>query len=159
MTAVTGASRRPGTLAGRTILDVFVPGIPQPQGSARAFVRGTRAVVTSDNPRLRPWRQAVTASAWEAYRGSSPEAGPVYVELRFVFPRPTSHFGKKGLRPSAPAHPAVRPDLDKVTRACLDALTESGAIRDDSLVVELLAVKSYGDEPGVRLVVSTEDPQ
>ena len=33
------------------LLVVTVPGLPQPQGSARAFVRGGRAIVTSDNPR------------------------------------------------------------------------------------------------------------
>ncbi len=131
-----------------------VPGVPVPQGSSRAFVVGGRAVVTSANAKLRPWRAAVTAAAAEA-RGDDPAiAGPVFVEIEFTFPRPAGHFGKRGLRQSAPEYPAVRPDIDKLVRACLDSLTESGALRDDSLVVDLSACKWYGEYPGVRVSVT-----
>lgn len=142
-----------------TDLRFAVPGIPVPQGSSRAFARGGRVVVTSDNARLRPWRSTVTAAAAEA-RGDAPAmAGPIRVRLGFTFPRPAGHFGKRGLRPSAPVYPAVRPDLDKLVRAVLDALTESGCIRDDAQVVTLFAGKRYGEAPGVSVIVSTEDIQ
>ena len=132
-----------------TALEVFVPGIPVPQGSAKAYVRGRRAIVTSDNARLRPWRSTVTA----AIADTDPEmfTGPVVVDLDFIFPRPASHYGKRGLRGAAPDYPAVRPDLDKLCRACLDSLTDAGAVRDDAQVVELSASKTYGEHPGVRV--------
>jgi Holliday junction resolvase RusA-like endonuclease len=40
--------------------------------------------------------------------------------------------------------PTVKPDIDKLCRAILDALTDSGAIfDDDSQVVQLVASKNY----------------
>jgi Holliday junction resolvase RusA-like endonuclease len=48
--------------------------------------------------------------------------------------------------------PAKRPDVDKLARACLDALTQSGAIRDDAQVVMLGATKVYG-LPGMVMTV------
>ena len=95
-----------------------VPGEPQPQGSSKAFKhRHTgRVMVTSDNARLRPWRDAVCWHARQALLGG-PLAGPVQVELEFRFARPAGHFGKRGLRPAAPREHMVRPDLDKLVRA------------------------------------------
>jgi len=141
------------------VIDLFVAGIPVPQGSSRAFVRGGRAFVTSANPHLRPWRATLAAAIADATIGAEQLAGPVTVELTFAFPRPASHFGKRGLRGAAPAYPAGRPDIDKCCRAVLDSLTDAGAIRDDAQVVELAAVKSYGEHPGVRVFVrSLEEP-
>lgn len=139
-------------------LEFFCPGVPQPQGSARAFVRGGRAVVTSANARLRPWRAAVTAAAAEAHRDAPPFDVPVFVTAEFTFPRPAGHFGKRGLLPSAPEWPAVRPDLDKLTRALLDSLTDAGVIRGDALVVRLAVDKHYDDRPGVCVAVGPAWP-
>lgn len=70
--------------------------------------------------------------------------GPVTLRVTFVRPRPAGHYGRTGLRPSAPAHPTVRPDLTKMLRALEDALT--GVVwRDDAQVVHLDVVKAYGD--------------
>ena len=112
-------------------------GAPEPQGSARAFVRGGRAVVTSDNPDLHGWRQVV---AWAAQQHRPAEVirGPVRVRLRFYLTRPASVSERRRPRP------IVKPDLDKLTRAVLDALT--GIVwADDSQVVEVEASKNYGD--------------
>lgn len=137
-----------------TLLRFTVAGTPQPQGSARAFVRNGRAVVTSANANLRPWRAAVTAAAAEA-RGETPTIdGPVSVSLTFTFVRPSGHFGKRGLRRAAPEFPAGRPDLDKLVRATADSLTDAGVWRDDSLVVEIVASKQYGEHPGVAVEVT-----
>ena len=136
------------------MIDVWVGGIPVPQGSMRAFVRGGRAIITSANPHLRPWRATVTEELSNAIGvGAHPIADPVAVTLEFYFPRPASHFGKRGLHPSAPEFPGGRPDVDKLCRSVLDSLQESGALRDDSLVVTLVARKRYGERPGVRVYV------
>ena len=136
-----------------TLLSFHVPGIPVPQGSAKAYVRGGHAVVTSANANLRPWRAAVTAAAAEARADMDTLRTPVFVGLVFTFPRPSGHFGKRGLRGTAPAFPATRPDLDKLCRATLDSLTDAGVIADDALVVELQASKDYGEHPGVDVTV------
>ena len=61
----------------------------------------------------------------------------VKVRVVFALPRP------KSLAKKVSAH-IKRPDIDKLARAALDAL--SGVIwRDDSQVVELVASKSYAE--------------
>jgi Holliday junction resolvase RusA-like endonuclease len=138
------------------IAEFSVAGIPRPQGSMRAFkVKGTeRIVLTGDNPHTRGWKTAVVEAAkagrlviW---------GGPVAVGITFRLPRPKGHVGARGLLPSAPTHPTGRPDVDKLCRAVLDALTEAGVVTDDAMVVRLAAKKVYGT-PGasVRVIAET----
>ena len=133
-----------------------VPGVPQPQGSTKAFRHRTtgRVMVTSDNARLRPWRDAVCWHARQALAGRGALVGPVAVAVEFRFRRPAGHFGKRGLRPAAPREHVVRPDLDKLARAVLDALNEAGVWRDDAQVVELRLRKGYDEAAGVLIEVA-----
>ena len=50
-------------------------------------------------------------------------------------------------------YPFVRPDLDKLCRAVLDALTGI-AYKDDQQVVSLFATKSYGERAGVFILLT-----
>ena len=120
----------------------FVGGIPAPKGSARAFYvpKLGRAVVTAANAKTRPWEQAVRAEA--SIAGLRPLDGAVRVEVTFLFARPAGHFGAKGLRPSAPREHTKKPDVDKLVRAVLDALT-GVAFKDDAQVVAVEARKRY----------------
>lgn len=118
-----------------------VIGVPAPQGSKRAFVQGERAVLVEMSKRVKPWRRIVTNSATLACMrtGFAPATGPVQVEIELRLPRP------KRL-PKGRTAPSVRPDIDKLVRSTLDGCT--GVLwADDSLVVELHAVKTYAD-PG-----------
>jgi len=126
-----------------------VPGAPATQGShrVRRIARGKRrgqAVVVADNPALYSFRAAVAALAQAARRGAGiaePLAGPARLTVCFRLARP---------KRSPRALPCVRPDLDKLVRAVLDAL--SGVLyRDDGQVVELIASKSYAAAPGTRI--------
>ena len=137
----------------------FAPGDPRPQGSAKAFVVGKRAVVTTATKGLYPWRATVGASARAegVSPAMAPERGPVSVGLAFVFRRPPSHFtGKGALRSGAPKN-IGKPDLDKLCRAVLDALT-GVAWDDDSQVVGILATKTYAvtesDPAGVHVTLT-----
>jgi Holliday junction resolvase RusA-like endonuclease len=123
-----------------------VDGVPAPQGSKKAFVpRGaSRPVVLDDNRgRLREWRALVQAAAVEAVGGRPPLGGPVMVAVTFWMPRGAS---------VKRAYPSVRPDLDKLERALLDALTIAGVFGDDSQVVEIRSRKAYGT-PGADVIV------
>jgi crossover junction endodeoxyribonuclease RusA len=126
----------------------------------RAFVRGNRAALTSDNPRLRSWRRDVTVSAVEAHGWRDPMAGAIEIVLTFALPRPKSHYGKHGLLPSAPAHPTGRPDLDKLERGILDALTAAGVWIDDAQVVAIAGSKHWATPlmpPGCIVAVGEVD--
>jgi Holliday junction resolvase RusA-like endonuclease len=137
------------------LITFFVPGLPAPGGSKRAFVVNGRAVVTDDCKRSKPWRVTVAAVAQEFHTGC-PLDGPLALELVFVLPRPKGHFGAgrnaAKVKPSAPPYPAVKPDTTKLVRSTEDALTGI-CWRDDTQIVEQAARKVYGDRPGVLVSV------
>jgi len=81
----------------------------------------------------------------------------VVVTIVFKMPRPKGHYGARGLRPSAPRLPAVKPDLDKLVRAVLDGITEGGAIHDDAQVCAIAASKTYAGQwiaPGADITIT-----
>ncbi len=133
-----------------------VVGRPAPKGSSRAFViPGTnRAVVApSGSPQnkaaLRSWDQAVRLAANEAVRALAAPPFvdvPLKVEIVFRMARPAGHWGKTGLRGSAPAFPTTKPDLDKLTRATADSL--KGTVYDDDSRIVVLAVSKVYAQPG-----------
>jgi len=125
-----------------------VYGTPIPQGSMRGFVsRGkgkARVILTSANTKTEPWRQDVAAQAIKA-GVEMISNGPVQLRVVFHMPHPVS-------RPKKYKWPDVRPDIDKLIRAILDALT-SIAFRDDAQVCEIGAVKVYTDFVGADIFV------
>jgi crossover junction endodeoxyribonuclease RusA len=143
---------------GQMNLNFTVFGIPQPQGSTRAFLtpamraRGwTRPIITSDNAKLKPFRQELAQTALVAMReGGAEKAGhgvPVSIALAFYFPKPQS--AKKSA-----IFKTTKPDVDKLLRAVLDALTGI-AFEDDSQVCECRLVKSFGSPARVEVQVET----
>lgn len=144
---------------------IEVLGTPAPKGSARAFFKAgmKHAVIVKDNDaRQRGWDANVRGSAAAAI---GERVDPVYVgkplqvELVFRLVRPAGHFGKHGLKPSAPPAPATKPDIDKLARATLDALIGS-AFDDDSRIVRLLIGKEYAmpGREGARITVEEWKP-
>ena len=123
---------------------VFVRGVPQPQGSKRAFIKGGRAVITEANPRSRPWREMLRTAISEQWNGP-PWDGAVELTMTFCFVRPTTGAGKK--RP----WPSVRPDAAKLQRTVEDALQLAGALTEDSRIVSWCGQKVYRGEPGVEI--------
>lgn len=111
---------------------------------------------------LRSWRDIVMHSF---HRQPPIETGPVAVMLDFYLPRPKAHYGTgrnaQKLRQGAPGMPSGKPDIDKLTRAVLDAMT-GVAFHDDSQVCFIMASKNYATperDPGVSMLVrSVEVP-
>lgn len=132
-----------------TSLKFFVAGEPIPQGSMKAFVvAGTARVVHSSPEPLAFWRQRIATEAQAAMGGGSPLEGAVSVQATFYLPRPKS-------RPKRHFWPDRRPDIDKLARSLLDALT-SIAFGDDNQVIDLKVRKRYADEdqpPGVSVLI------
>lgn len=126
----------------------YAPGKVETKGSARGFVVNGRAVITNDNPRAKAWAKVIAGEARKAMLGRAPIEGASSVRLDFYIDRPTGHYGTGRnagkVKASAPVWPAVKPDVDKIARCALDALT-SVVIADDARVVSLKARKLYAD--------------
>lgn len=158
-------------------LTIAVLGEPRPQGSKNGFVvpgkRGTpagqpcrcgcRAVVSDkSSTKLKHWRQTVKNQTFNAIAATGWQTltGPVAVDITFYFDRPQFHLGTGRnagtVKASAPAYPAVVPDIDKLARASLDSLTDAAAFTDDSRVIDLIVRKRYaapGAPAGVHIAV------
>ena len=122
-------------------LTVYVPGIPRPQGSKRAFQQGGKIVLVEANAGLKDYRDVIASSAraavdhdgWEMLEKDV----PILVRANFYLPRPKS---------VTRIHHTVPPDLDKLLRALLDGLTQAGNVwHDDSQVTLIIAAKYYID--------------
>lgn len=134
------------------VITFLVRGVPAPQGSMRAF---DSHVVPAKNAPYLTFRADIRTEADKCW--SHPWVGqPIWVAMRFVFPRPQSHFLPVNktrqvpvLRVNAPEYVTSRPDVDKLVRAVLDALTGI-AYADDAQVVQVTGTKVYdpGDGPG-----------
>lgn len=149
-----------------TSLHVMVHQTPVAQGSTRAFLtKSGLPVVTGKNPHgIAAFRldviEAVRRQLGVA-EDSSPDQWPLFfskgtaisVEANFVFARPKSHYGTGKnadvRKASAPTMHTSKPDIDKLLRAALDALTIARVWHDDSAVAEVVSVKGYSSVPYV----------
>lgn len=108
---------------------LFVAGRPVPQGSKdfKGHRRNGTAILVESAGGLKDWRARI---AWAAHgQGWRPVRGPFAAELQFVMPRKKST--------PIPTPPAITPpDVDKLARAVLDALTGVAWV-DDAQVVDL----------------------
>lgn len=135
-----------------------IHGKPVTQGSMKPIVHrhsGKAIVIQDHKSELNAWRGRIAITIRSRREGRS-FTGPVSCELVFRLRRPKAHSGVNGVFPSSPAYPTVKPDIDKLARAVLDALTQSGVWRDDSQAVEVTARKMYADgdtKPGVTITL------
>jgi crossover junction endodeoxyribonuclease RusA len=142
----------------RESLSAFVPGRPAPQGSKTYLGRrGGRGVLVESSKAVKPWRADVreTFTRDGMPTGAFASAVPLVVMIVFVMPRPAATPKTRATPPAV-----KRPDLDKLGRAVLDALTSAGVFADDSQVVTLLTHKriaELGEATGAWITVSKFD--
>lgn len=130
-----------------------VYGQAQPAGSKTAGRSKSGRMFVRDSAKgSRPWKTQVAQAAGEAMNGTGLLDGALELSVIFTVPRPKGHYGVRGLRPSAPEHPTVRPDVTKLLRAVEDACT--GIVwRDDAQIVAQHAVKRYGEPASAQIKV------
>jgi len=127
------------------MISFVVPGIAQPKGSTRAFVRRGAPMITADNPKARGWQGSIAWTARQIYGAREAMTGPVSVSVWFYFERPPHQ------RPIR-VRPTVKPDLDKLLRCACDALT--GIVyADDAQVVNINAWKYYSQSARAEFLI------
>lgn len=126
-----------------------VPGNPAPQGSKSVGKRGKKVVLYESSKKVKPWRAAVSAVARKYCKHVL--EGAVKVEIIFYMPRPKQ-------LPKGRIHPSVTPDIDKLARSTLDALTGI-AYKDDGQVTDLTPLKRYHPDgwPGAVITISKDE--
>jgi Holliday junction resolvase RusA-like endonuclease len=112
------------------------------------------SVTDQGDQALKAWQQLIQIRAISARNAAGqrmvqpPHA--VAVSLAFVMPRPAGHWTDRGSLTSAGrerSQPTVKPDCDKLMRACLDALTEA-LVRDDAMVTVARVAMVYANWKG-----------
>lgn len=118
------------------MIEFRADGVPVPQGSMKVI---NGRVLHSQGSALAVWRSTVAFAAKIA--GAKITDEPVEMTMVFIMPKPKTV--KRDL-------PTVPPDLDKLVRGVLDALTHV-CYSDDAQVVSINAHKVYGATPGVEV--------
>jgi Holliday junction resolvase RusA-like endonuclease len=130
------------------LIDFFVSGSPIPQGS-KSFAgmsRSRKPIMKESSKYLQPWRAMVCTQGVLQMDKDGLKLDPAIkkykVYLAFHFQRPLSHYvgdnRERGiLKPDAPKYWefAQTPDVDKLARAILDALT--GVVWPDDKMVDI----------------------
>jgi crossover junction endodeoxyribonuclease RusA len=126
---------------------IRVNGIPAPQGSKRPVGNGR---MVESSKAVKPWREAVRAETQRVMTETGARAfdDAVVVSVLFWLPRPKTVRRK---------YPTTRPDGDKLLRAVLDGITDGGALRDDSIVVDHHSGKRYADGRAPGCLIRIEE--
>jgi crossover junction endodeoxyribonuclease RusA len=126
-------------------LTFTVPGVAAKKGSTRAFIpKGwKRPVITNADPKAKDWQRLVSEHATHALATSNMQPfadGPVLLDIWFYLPRPQKFLIPKYAGVDVPHTKA--PDVDKLARVVIDALTRV-VYPDDSRVVDAYIHKRY----------------
>ena len=129
-----------------------VTGKPVGKGRPRASTRGGFVRMYTDAKTL-GYEAAIADEAARAMSGAEPFETPMQMQVSCYYPIPKSWPKKiKQEAIDEEVFPKVKPDLDNVVKAILDAL--NGVVyRDDAQVVNLVATKRYATEPRVEVYV------
>lgn len=129
-------------MSGRLIASLDVNARPAVQGNHAISAHGR--IYERSSAALRDWRDLVGWCARHHMGARPPVDDAVMVSLGFRLQAP---------RRTVRELPTTRPDIDKLSRACLDAMTGIVYL-DDAQVVHLEATKLYGETPGCRIIVA-----
>lgn len=136
-------------------ISFFVPGEPVPKGRPRIFRMKNGGIGAYTPDKTTAWEQTVKYHASQIVKAAGMAEGALEVEMDFRLPRPASVSVKK--RPL----PMVKPDLDNLEKAVMDALNKM-VWKDDAQVCVKVSGKRYagdGEEIGVWVTVQSINEQ
>lgn len=132
----------------------FVPGTPVAQPRVRPNYSGRGPAVFMPRS-AQAWRELVAIHGRKAWTGE-PSHAPIALEVRWILPRPKSHWtASGGLKASAPLFHVQTPDTDNLVKSTKDALNGI-TWRDDAQVYHEIAWKEWqepGETPGAEITI------
>ena len=146
---------------GWEFVEFFVAGTPIPQPRPKTFRRGKTVSTVSNHGKVVEWKSLVQACAQEAMTYLSMAPNEFELTLRFLMPRPKSHYRKSGeLRDDAPKRHTKRPDFDNLCKSTCDALEGIVFYADEHCVDGRISkeyVAGIDDQPGCYILVRRLD--
>ena len=125
---------------------------PLPKERPRAVMVGGHARIYT--PRKTADYEKKIAAAWKTEHGAEPMEGPLAVRIVLGMPSPKSTTkAKRQDMLDRKIRPTVKPDLDNLDKAVMDALNKV-AYKDDSQIVAKVSKKHYAEVPNVTIVIS-----
>lgn len=142
---------------GELVAEFTVYGTAKPAGSKRAFAHPkTGQIIVTDQSGAagKTWRTDVKNAALEVM--DEPLRGAVGADITFFRQRPKGHYGSGKnaalIKGASPAYPITMPDVDKLSRAVLDALTGIAWV-DDAQVTDKVVRKRYAETARAEIKV------
>jgi crossover junction endodeoxyribonuclease RusA len=140
-------------------ISFHVFGLPAPKGSTTRMPNGATlpAGTTASRMKFNQWRVDIKNAGVDAMKGEPASIAPIRLMCEFQLPYPASSMRKyqMGWLPHT-----KKPDVDKLMRALLDALT--GVVwRDDAQVCYAMVNKVYAwnGKPGAEIIVDFIDQE
>ncbi len=130
-------------------ISFFVPGTPVAKGRPRAYKMHNGHIGTYTPDKTVDWERKVRSYAYDV-KPATPLDGPLTVCIEFTLLKPKSVSKKRQF-------PSVKPDLDNLEKAVLDAM--NGLIyTDDALICRKYGAKWYTNDAsqvGVSVEIKT----
>jgi Holliday junction resolvase RusA-like endonuclease len=130
-----------------------VTGKPTGKGRPRASTRGGFVRMYTDAKTL-GYEAAIADEAARAMGEMEPFETPMQMQVSCYYPIPKSPGPRRSKQDAVDGelYPKVKPDLDNVVKAVLDAI--NGVVYvDDAQVINLVATKRYATDPRVEVYV------
>ena len=125
----------------------------KPQGKARPRF-DSRRKITYTPKKTKSYEALVRTSYLTQCRNESALCGAVKANIIAYFPVPKSATkAEREKMLAGELRPTVKPDMDNIIKAILDALN-GYAYKDDAAVVEVEAEKWYSDTPRVAVILT-----
>lgn len=133
------------------VTSFFIPGVPRPKGSSQIYhTKQGNPYVAAGSKYQYQWENTIR----DTILAEKPEltARPLYdespVQKHYLQPVGIQLVFKLTPTKAYRTHATSYPDIDKLTRCTLDALTKSHLIHDDRQIVYTETMKQYAENPG-----------
>jgi Holliday junction resolvase RusA-like endonuclease len=136
----------------------YIPVEPPPTHQAALRILKNKAtgkmfVGKMEKSSAKKWCNEATRLMVDAKRQNCPDAAPLDepIQVGIVLIYPHTKESKKIADKTGEdvVVKSTRPDLDNLSKSVLDCLVNSGWIKDDGLIVELILRKGHGESPMV----------